>query len=60
MDPMEQMLLRLSELQPKVPSWAKAEQMEISVPQIELWKYPAKAIFGKWKKRKTIRKGEAS
>lgn len=32
MDPMGQMLLRLSELQPKVPSWAKAEQMEISVP----------------------------
>jgi hypothetical protein len=60
MDPMEQMLLRLRELQPKVPSWAKDEQMEISVPQIELWKYPVKAIFGKRKKRKTIRKGEAS
>ena len=44
MDPMEQMLLRLHELQPEVPSWAKAEQMEISVPQTELWKYPAKAI----------------
>ena len=27
MDPMEQMLLRLRELQPEVPSWAKAEQM---------------------------------
>ena len=59
MDPMEQMLLRLRELQPEVPSWAKAEQMEISVPQTELWKYPAKAIFRKQKKRKTIRKGEA-
>lgn len=60
MDPMGQMLLCLSELQPKVPSWAKAEQMEISVPQTELWKYPAKAIFRKQKKRKTIHKGEAS
>ena len=57
MDPMEQMLLRLRELQPEVPSWAKAEQMEISVPQTELWKCPAKAIF---RKHKTIRKGEAS
>ena len=60
MDPMEQMLLRLSELQPEVPSWAKAEQMEISVPQIELWKYTANSILGKQKKRKTILKGEAS
>ena len=56
MDPMEQMLLRLRELQPEVPSWAKAEQMEISVPQTELWKYPPKAIF---RKHKTIRKGES-
>ena len=39
MDAMGQMLLRLSELQLEVPSWAKAEQMEISVPQSELWKY---------------------
>ena len=23
--------------QPQIPSWAKAEKMEISVPQIELW-----------------------
>ena len=59
MDPMEQMLLRLRELQPEVPPWAKAEQMEISVPQTELWKYPAKAIFRKQKKHKTIRKGES-
>ena len=49
MDPMEQSLLRLRELRPEVPFWAKAEQMEISVPQIELWKYSATAIFGKWK-----------
>ena len=60
MDPMGQMLLCLSELQPKVPSWAKAEQLEISVPQIELWKYTAKAMLGKHKKRKIIHKGEAS
>ena len=60
MDPMEQMLLRLSELQPEVLSWAKAEHMEISVPQIELWKYTAKGMLGKQKKRKTIRNGEAS
>ena len=60
MDPMEQMLLRLRELQPEVPSWAKADQMEISVPQIELWKYTANSIFGKQEKRKTNLKGEAS
>ncbi len=60
MDPIEEIQKRLCRLQPEVPAWAKAEQMEISVPQIELWKYPVKAIFGKRKKRKTIRKGEAS
>ena len=31
-DPMKMM-------EPQIPSWAKAEQMEISVPQSELWKY---------------------
>ncbi len=60
MDPMEQMLLRLRELQPEVPSWAKAEHMEISVPQIELWKYTANSVFGKRKKHKTILKRETS
>ena len=60
MDAMGQMLLRLSELQLEVPSWAKAEQLEISVPQIELWKYTAKAMLGKHKKRKIILTGEAS
>ncbi len=39
MDHMEQMMLRMKELQPKIPSWAKAEQMEICTPQSELWKY---------------------
>ena len=24
----------------KVPYWAKAEQMEICIPEEELWKYP--------------------
>ena len=32
----------MRELQPKVPSWAKAEHMETSVPQIDLWKYDAR------------------
>ena len=32
-------MLQMTELQPKIPSWAKAEHMEISVPQKELWKY---------------------
>lgn len=34
--------------------------MEICVPQIELWKYTAKAMLGKQEKRKIIHKGEAS
>jgi len=29
----------MDKLQSQIPSWAKAEQMEISVPQIDLWKY---------------------
>ena len=40
MDPMEQMMLRMAELQLKIPSWAKAEQMENCIPQKELWNYP--------------------
>ena len=39
MDHMEQMMLRMTELQPKIPSWAKAENMEICTPQKDLWKY---------------------
>jgi len=39
MDHMELIMLRMAELLPKIPSWAKAEQMEISVSQKELWKY---------------------
>ena len=60
MDPMEKILLHLRELQPEVPSWAKAEQMEISVPQIEIWKYSVNSILRKKKTHKTILKGEAS
>ena len=26
-------------MHPQVPSWAKAEHMEMSTPQSELWKY---------------------
>ena len=42
MDHREQMMLKIRELQPIVPSWAKAEHMEASVPQIDLWKYGAR------------------
>jgi hypothetical protein len=36
---MELIMLRMAKLLPKIPSWAKAEQMEISVSKKELWKY---------------------
>ncbi len=39
MDPLEQIMLRMKDLQPQIPSWAKAEHMEISIPQKELWRY---------------------
>ena len=45
MDPLEQIMLRMKDLQPQIPSWEKAEHMEISIPQKELWRYskdPAK------------------
>ena len=45
MDPLEQIMLRMKDLQPQIPSWAKAEHMEISIPQKDLWRYskdPAK------------------
>ena len=44
MDRVEQMLLRMTELQPQIPFWAKAEQMEICTPQKELWKYTDDAL----------------
>ena len=44
MNRVEQMLLRMTELQPQIPFWAKAEQMEICTPQKELWKYTDDAL----------------
>ena len=35
----EQNLLRMMELQPRVPAWAKDEGMEASVPQSDLWRF---------------------
>ena len=55
MDHMELIMLRMAELLPKIPSWAKAEQMEISVPQKELWKY-SDSIFVKTDKQTNPRK----
>ena len=43
MDRVEQMLLRMTELQPQIPAWAKAEHMEISTSQRTLWKYTDEA-----------------
>ena len=36
MDPLEQIMLRMKDLQPQIPSWAKAEHMEHG---IFLWKF---------------------
>lgn len=33
----ERFMARAAELQPRVPEWCKAESMEMSVPQNELW-----------------------
>lgn len=60
MDHMEQMMLRMTELQPKIPSWAKAENMEFCTPQKELWKYADEPTRMKTKKRKRIHAGEVS
>ena len=53
-------MLRMTELQPKIPSWAKAEQMEICTPQNELWKYADEPFQMTTKKRKRIQAGEVS
>ena len=37
MDDMELTFLRFLSRAPSVPSWAKAERMESSLPQIVLW-----------------------
>ena len=39
MDPLEQIMIRMKDLQAQIPSWAKTEHMEISIPQKELWRY---------------------
>lgn len=56
MDPMEQSLLRIPELQPKIPSWAKAEQMERCIPLKDLWHFSPDAA-GQKHKLKRNRKG---
>lgn len=35
----EEGAIQMKMMHPQVPSWAKAEQMEMSTPQSELWKY---------------------
>ena len=57
---MEQMMLRMTELQPQIPSWAKAENMEICTPQKDLWKYTDEPTSVITKKRKRIQEGEVS
>jgi len=37
-------MLRMTELQPQISFWAKAEQMETCTPQKELWKYTDDAL----------------
>ena len=37
-DQIEWYALRMKELQPRIPEWAKLEKMEISTSQAELWK----------------------
>ena len=39
-------MLRIKELEPQVPVWAKAEQMETKLPEIVLWKYSGRAVDG--------------
>ena len=53
-------MLRMTELQPKIPSWAKAEKMEICTPQKDLWKYADEPSRVTTKKRKRIQAGEVS
>nr|MBQ4454397.1 hypothetical protein [Clostridia bacterium] len=57
MDPLEQIMLRMKELQPQIPSWAKAEHMEISIPQKELWRYSEDPATHKKKHKKNGKAG---
>ncbi len=58
MDHMELRIFRMAEPRPFIPSWAKAEQMEICTPQEELWKYadePARLKAGmRWINSETV------
>lgn len=47
----EQSLLRMTDLQPRVPAWAKNEGMEASVPQCELWRF-GRGIIRRIKEKK--------
>ena len=47
----EQILLRMKELEPRVPAWAKNEGMEASVPQCDLWQL-GKGIIRRIKEKK--------
>lgn len=49
MDHMELMMLRMNELRPAIPFWARAEQMEIGTPRAELWKYADESVKTKSK-----------
>lgn len=55
MDPLEQIMLRVEELQPQIPSWVKAEQMEISIPQKDLWRYSEDPATQKKKHKKNVK-----
>ena len=58
MNHMEQIIIRMKELQPKIPSWAKAEQMENCIPQSELWRYDNAETRVITQKRKRFKKGK--
>lgn len=63
----ERFMAHMAEMQPQVPEWCKAEHMEISMPQKELWRYETdkhsnvmkqiiKRIFNRQKRRKALTK----
>ena len=51
MDHIKQFMPPMSVLQPRVPSWAKAERMETVLPQSRLWKYSTGVVKGKSRKK---------
>jgi hypothetical protein len=57
MDHMEQIMLRMAELHPQIPAWAKAEQMGSSIPQIELWRFSSDAVRQKHKLKRDRKSG---